>query len=68
MYESAYFYYLILKEKLYSTFDEVPYYSLKESLSANMRDEIESDVKYFFKNRLIPNKYAFLKEDYLTSS
>ena len=67
MYESAYFYYLIMKEKLYSTFDEVPYYSLRESLSDRQKDEIESDVEYFFKNRLIPNKYAFLKEDYLAT-
>jgi hypothetical protein len=67
MYESAYFYYLIMKEKLYSTFDEVPYYSLKESLSDRQKNEIESDVEYFFKNHLIPNKYAFLKEDYLAT-
>ena len=67
MYESAYFYYLIMKEKIYSTFDEVPYYSLRESLSDRQKDEIEGDVEYFFKNRLIPNKYAFLKEDYLVS-
>jgi len=67
MYESAYFYYLILKEKLYSTFDEVPYYSLRESLSDRQKNEVEIDVEHFFKYRLIPNKYAFLKEDYLVS-
>jgi len=67
MYESAYFYHLIVKEKLYSYFDQVPYQSLTQLLNAKQRIEVESDVQYFLKNRLIPSKYTVLKEDYLAS-
>jgi len=67
MYESAYFYHLIVKEKMYSYFDQVPYQSLTQLLNAKQRIEVESDVQYFLKNRLIPSKYTVLKEDYLAS-
>jgi hypothetical protein len=67
MYESAYFYHLIVKDKLYSYFDQVPYQSLTQLLNAKQRIEVENDVQYFLKNRLIPSKYTVLKEDYLAS-
>ena len=67
MYESAYFYHLIVKEKLYSCFEQVPYQALTQLLNAKQKIEIENDVKYFFKYHLIPSKYTFLKEDYLAS-
>jgi len=67
MYESAYFYHLIVKEKLYSCFEQVPYQALTQLLNTKQKIEIENDVKYFFKYHLIPSKYTFLKEDYLAS-
>ena len=67
MYESAYFYHLIVKEKLYSCFEQVPYQALTQLLNAKQKIEIENDVKYFFKYHLIPSKYTVLKEDYLAS-
>jgi len=67
MYESAYFYHLIVNEKMYSYFDQVPYQSLTQLLNAKQKIEVESDVQYFLKNRLIPSKYTVLKEDYLAS-
>ncbi len=67
MYESAYFYHLIVKEKFYSFFEQVPYYALTQLLNAKQKNEVENDVKYFIKFHLIPSKYTVLKEDYLAS-
>jgi len=67
MYESAYFYYLLMKQKATISFEEIYFQSIVYLLNEKQKIEVISDVNRFFKDRTIPSKYTYLKEDYLAT-